>query len=444
MDLFGNKALAKQVAALQVQLAGQVSQTKLIELLNGMNLESLNADTYNYDNAFKTVGAVYEVIDLISNKVANSPIVMYRIKDKKKLDKAKRLFKTDPVAATILKAQAIEEVDDYAVSKLIDNPNPYMNRTQFIKTLAEHYLLRGNSYIYANKTGKKPQQLYPFPDMRIVTNQNYLDPIKGYTMFFGAQEIGFDITEIEHLKTSNPCAVDETYQYLYGISPLAAYLEPIRTIQEAQKQSSKMMRDGGAMQLISPKDKEDQLGNEQRRGLKEAILSAQRFKGDLARIVPSSVAVEVNQIGLSSADLELIEQKKVSQADVYRAFHVPLQYLSADSSTYNNVSTAVKQLIYDAVDPIADAIGYALTNQVGKVYGDIFITLDTTQLPEMAINMKEVADYVTPLYELGIINQDEARAPLKYGELGTPESQAYIYRKGKQTNNNNDTNQDIG
>src|SRR5690606_40939907 len=59
----------------------------------------------------------------------------------------------------------------------------------------------------------------------------------------------------------------------------------------------------------------------------------------LARLVPASVPLEWTEIGLSSADMELLNHSNASADDIYRGYHVPLFFRTLDSSTYNNVVT---------------------------------------------------------------------------------------------------------
>lgn len=423
LDKYINKRLATFVAGQY----SNINQNLLLNFLNSNGLQRLNPQTYDFVSTVHTIGAVYETTDIIMKKVYSSPLVIYKIKDKKKLQQSKNLERTDPVQSYLLKAQAIEEVDVPAISKLLDNPNPYQDRVNFIWTTGLVYLLTGNSFVYGNIVNNKPQMLYPIPDMNIITNDNYLDPILGYSYNFSGDLKAFEKDEIYHIKTGNPVRIDNTFWYLYGLSPLAAYLESIRTIDEAEKQTSKQMKNGGVFGILSPRDKEDQWTPAQRNALSDRIKEARISNDELTRIFPSAISLNWQQIGLSSADLQLIEQKKVSQQDIYRAYHVPFEYASGDNSTFNNGETSMKKLGYDAVAPVCNALSRMLTNFVGKPYGDYIIELDYTQLPEMAVNMKDVSDYVSKLVDKGILTRDEARTALKYGELATDVSRSLFY-----------------
>lgn len=449
LDKYINKAVINRLADIQRTNLANLNSGELLRLINGYNLPTLDYDNHDYYNAYRTIGAVYETTDLIASKINSADILVYTVVDQAKLKQSQKLFKSNPEASRIIKAKAIREVTDHEqINKILNKPNDYMNKSQFIESLAKMYMLRGNAFVYGAMAGKRPTQLIPFADMQIIADHNdILNPIRGYEYIIDGYEFICEPHEMYHLKTGNPKMITLDFQHLYGVSPLSAYLEPMRTIKEANEQASKQMKNGGKMQLISPKEKEDQLGAEQRLAFKEAIQYAHRSDGQLSRLIPASFAVDVKDIGLSSAELQLIEQKRASSEDVYRAFHVPLHYFSSDNSSYNNLSTAVKQLIYDAVSPISVAISQMLTDFVGKPYGDYVIEIDLTTLPEMASDMGEISKWMYDGYELGVFNQDEVRLALSYDELGTPESQRYEYKKRQlnNTNNNGETsNQNAG
>lgn len=396
-------------------------------------LPTINADGYDYiNNSFKTIGAVYETTDLISKKVINTPVVFYNVRDAKKLKQAKQIEKEQPIAAYLMKLQAIEEVDNKYLSELIANPNPYQNTSQFLWTIALSYLLTGNAYIYTLKGSNKTKQMWCIPNMDIIADEtNLLDPILGYRMCFGTDFKPFDKDEIQHLKTGNPANIDNTFQYLYGVSPLRAYLEAMRTIKEAKTQASKQAKNGGVFGILSPRDKEDQLGKDQKLQLQEKMKEARQSNDELSRVFPSAIALAWQSIGLPIADLQLLELVGTNEEDIYRAFHVPLSFHNQKASTDNNVGTEVRKLIWDAVAPVCDALSEFLT-AIGKEYGVDSVKLDYTQLPEMAINMKEVAEYLKSIPE-GTLTPNEMRAALRYGEKSEAYLNEHYINKGKVT-----------
>lgn len=437
MDIIGslfkgriNKAINSQLA---MQFASEYSKAleSVVAFMN-TGLPTINPDNADYYQTFKTIGAVYEVTDLISKKYIGSTIVMYKVKDAKKLKQSKAIEKSDPINSYLLKLQAIEEIDNSGLLAVLNNPNPYQTGTQFLWTVVLSYLLSGNTFLHGNFVDGKARELYCFPNMTIVGDpEDLLDPIRGYILEKTNQR-KFEKEDIYHVKTGTPAPVNRTFEYLYGVSPLRAYLEPLRTISESKKQSSKQAKNGGTFGILSPKDKEDQLSTDQKKQLHEKMSAARRSDDEMARVFASSIALSWQSIGLPIGDLKLLELVSADEESIYRAYHVPLQFHNQKASTSNNQASAVKQLVYDAVAPVCVALGDAFTRFIGKGYGDVIIEFDYTQLPEMAVNMAEVAKYLIPLVDAGIISRDDARRALRYGETDLDYMKAY-YTSGTLT-----------
>lgn len=422
--IFGNtisQRVSKQIAVSQASAFGNALQMINIGLNNA--LPSINPDGVDYYQIFKTIGSVYSATDLVTKKVLNCPIVGYKIKDKRKLQQAKELYKTDRVGGYIMKMQAVEEVDISQLHTLLTNGqcNPYQTGTQFMWATVLSYLLYGNTYVYSNKVGKKAKELFCFPNMEVAVDGNtlnLLDPIRGYILQT-TQMTRFEPNEIQHIKTGTPAPVDLRREYLYGVAPLRAYAESLRSIKEGKTQTTKQAKNGGVFGILSPRDKEDQLSKDQKDQLKQKMVDARQSNDELSRVFPSSISLAWQNIGLPIADLKLLELVDANEEDVYRAYHVPLSYYSQKASTDNNVGTEVLRFVYDAVAPVCDIIGEAFTIMLGEGYGVDAIEWDYTQLPEMAVNNKELADYLKSLPP-GVLTYNEMRAILKYGEKDLP------------------------
>lgn len=384
----------------------------------GNDLPVINSDAYDYINRiWRNIPVVYEATNIIYKKVVKSPLVFYRVKNGKSYKAYKQLDRKDTPQALLLKSQSFEEVSDPALERLLDQPNPQQDWNNFIGVWVLSYLLTGNAYVWRNlaKTTGKPIELWCFPELFINSGGTY-NPVKSYSQFYNTDSvINYPAKEIYHSKTPNPNFTIMGDQ-LYGVSPLRAFLEPLRTIEEANSQSSKQMKNGGVLALLSPTRAEDQMSSDQRKGFMDKFKEALRSQQSFNRFMTSSIAMDVQQVGLPSSDLDLLAIKSANEESIYRLYGIPLARYSQKSSTQNNQAESNKQLIYDAVSPLTDLIGEMLTKFVGTYYKDIVIELDVMQLPEMAVNMKEVAEYIIPLVKSGILNRDEARFAFKYGE----------------------------
>ena len=410
----------------------ELANLNLFQFL-GNDLPVINVDGYDYINRiWRNVGAVYECTDLIYKKVLNSPLTFYRVKNSNEYRKYLALKDKDSFNARIAKAKSLEEVSIPVLEERLLKPNEHQNYTNFIGVLALSYLVTGNAYIYkdTSKSTGRPIDLYALNELFIESGGMH-NPVKAYYQFYQTDnERMYPADSIYHMKTPN-ISFDIGASQLYGVSPLRAYLEPLRTIEESYKQSSKQMKSGGVLSVIFPRDKEDQFERSQReafiRGIRKALIS----NDDFSRLTTSSVALGSEQIGLSAGDLDLLSIRSASEESIYRCYHVPLSRYNQRASTQNNQAESNKQLVYDAVAPLCEVISEALTNHIGVHYDNTIIELDWSKLPEMAVNMREMQDYIGRQVDLGIISRDEARAMFGYGETGISEMKGFYYKGRK-------------
>jgi len=386
----------------------------------GQDLPIINSDAYEYINRiWKNIPIVYECTNMIYKSVVKTPLVLYRVKNERARKAYKMTQRKDSPEAQVLKAQAYEEVEVPALMKLLMQPNEQQDWNNFVGVWVLSYLLDGNAYVWKDlsKTTKKPLEFWAFPKLQINSGGTY-NPVKSYSQFSNTDnERNYPADQVYHTKTPNP-NFTITGDQLYGVSPLRAYLEPLRTIEEANMQASKQMKNGGVLALISPARAEDQLSRDQREAFMDKFKQALRSNQSFNRFMTSNIAMDVQQVGLPSSDLDLLAIKSANEESIYRLFGIPLARYSQKASTQNNQEQSNKQYVWNAVEPITDLLGDMLTKFIGIHYDNTVIELDITQLPEMSINMKEVSEYVLPLVKHGVISREEARFIFKYGDTG--------------------------
>lgn len=429
-------AFGKQIQKRVTAISGQLTQRIATNLVNqnlyryiGDNMPLLNEDCYDYvDGGYKAVGAVYECVSAILNKVISCPRIVYEVKDETKYKQYKSLaLSTNPndiFKAKQLKSESLTEVKVDRINNLLNNPNPEQDGDSYFELLAGSYLLNGNAFIYGNDgdgRSKKWTEMWALPQMHIISG-GIMKPVKEYYLFWNTDaQTRFDASNVKHIKAFNP-KFDLHGSQLYGLSPLRAYLYDLDLLREADKRADKQLKNGTEFGIISPKNKEDQFDDDQRKAFKESLVRGYDSDDALSQWFPVSVPLEFERIGLSIADLDLINLKKASQEDIYRAYKRPLAFLNQDAATYNNLSTANKQFIREAVAPVCEKISHALTQFIcepykrtdGKVY---IIRLDYTQLPEMQSDMKELTEWLNKAWWL---TPNQRREALGYGKNEEP------------------------
>lgn len=400
----------------------------------------IKADNYNYvTSGYEAVGAVYECVDIIVKKMIACPRVVYRIKDQKEYKKYLNFSKSADTLPQMLisKAKALEEVSIPQIDRLLTNPNPEQDGDTVYEHLFARYLLQGNAYLYgeagsdANIKAKKWNSLRTVPGEMTIISGGWQEPVKEYILQQFTQDKPFPADQIKHFRTLNP-NYNLTGQQLYGLPPLKAYLYSLDILKNADKQADKQMKNGGAMAIVSPKNKEDAWAQAQIDQFGTSLKDAHKSKNAMDRTIPVSIGLDYQRIGLSSAELELISIANVKADDVYRAMHMPLQFRSQDTATYNNLPVANRQMVYNAVAPPCRRFSVGLTDFICQAYNTAketyIIEIDYTALPELHDDTKAIVEW---LMLCDFLTPNEKREVLGWGRSAEPGMDEYFINKNK-------------
>lgn len=389
----------------------------------------MQPENYAYvEKGFEQVGAVYECVDIIVKKMIACPRIVYRVKDQKEYKKYLNFSQSpDTLAQSILaKSKALEEVSHPQIERLLNSPNSEQTEDSAFETLFALYLLDGNAYLYGNagndadrKAGKW-SEIWAIPSPMLIKSGGFMKPIDSYIMALYQQNVPFPANQIKHFKTLNP-RYQATGQQLYGTSPLRPYLYSLDILKNADRQADKQVKNGGTMQLLSPENKEDSWGQDQIDQLQVSLKDAHKSNNELDRTIPLSIAIKATKIGLTSAELELLKLSDAKADDIYRCYHMPLQFRNQDTATYNNLPVANRQLIYNAVAPHCRKFGLGLTNFICTPYNtshaQYIIELDYTGLSELNDDMKTVAEWLDLCWDL---TPNERRDVKRWGRSSEP------------------------
>lgn len=415
-----DKRVNQQVSQITQNLFAQ----NLNQLINNTQI-IINPNGYDYSvKGFEQVGAVYECVDLIVKKFVACPWIVYRVKNQKEYKKYLQLSESPASLgpALIAKSKALEEVSMPQIEKLLENPNPDTDGDTMWELLAALFLLKGNAYLYGNagndndrKAGKW-SELWGVPsDMTIKAGQSFMDPIVEYQMTNYLQNQPFPAAHIQHFKTLNP-RYDPAGSQRFGIPPLRAYLYSLDILRNADKEADKQVKNGGTIGLLNPENKEDTWGDAQMQQTGESLKTAYNSTDKLDRIVPVSIPLKWTQIGLPIGDLQLLALAKAKSDDIYKCFHIPLQFNNQDTATYNNLPVANRQMAYNAIAPICRKFSKGVTAFLCPPYNTSHATYivekDYLSLPEL---QDDVAGTVGYLVKADFLTKNEKREVIGYG-----------------------------
>lgn len=413
IDVLFGKAISKRVNEQVSGITVNQFNQNLNKLLNNTQI-TINSNGFDYtEKGFEQVGAVYECVDLIVKKVVACPWIVYKVKNIKEYKKYLQLSDSpgNLGPALLAKAKALEEVSMPAIERLLETPNPGTEEGDDMwELITALLLLRGNSYLYGNagndadRAAGRWSELWGVPsDMTITAGQSFMDPVISYQMTNYLQNKKFPAAQIKHFKTLNP-RYDPSGSQRFGIAPLRAYLYSLDILKNADREADKQVKNGGTIGLLNPENKEDTWGDAQREQTQESLKTAYKSTEKLDRIVPVSIPLKWTQIGLAIADMKLLELSDAKADDIYRCFHIPLQFRNQDSATYNNLPVANRQMAYNAIAPICRKLSKGTTSFICKPYNTsqntYIVEKDFLGLPELNDDMKTVAEWLDKSWDL--------------------------------------------
>lgn len=426
------KLLNQELSNTLSQLSGY--QTTLYGWLNNGQPVQMADNTFTYvQNGYQFNADVYTCVDLILSKLAACPPIVYEVTKENlpKIQKYRNFLQSGTVEGFIkakeIETKAMKEVYMPQISDLLLTPNRYQTYSDFIKHYCGFYLLTGNSYVYFNGINPKNRkwgEMYVLPAqfMQIISGGPF-EPIKGYRVinqrFFGSDMFDFGASNVSHLKSFNPNYTNYGSQ-LYGQSPLMAYRLTLQKNKDGRIEANKQMVNGGARGILTPQTGAQPLTADQAKDLKEQISKRVSSTSSelIDRIYAGASPLTWQQIGLPVADMMMLESLQFDRTDICNAYHIPVTCLNdMSASTDNNVSAHMKQMIYNAVMPMANLASDKFTRDICPQYtvGDktYIIQLDTTSLPEMQEDQGKIATWLNTAWW---INPNEKRIAQGFGE----------------------------
>jgi HK97 family phage portal protein len=297
-----------------------------------------------------------------------------------------------------------EEVElpktDY-LQRLLKKPNDKTRQQQFIEECLSWLLLTGDLYLYKVKTLTganvgKVSQIWCLPSQYVqIIGGGQFDPISGYKMIIGDQEVKFDKSEVVHLKYFNP-NFDISGSQLYGQSPLQAAALTIQSSNEGVNAKTRAFINGGMHGLLSSKDPNNVMTVEQISQLNDLIKARVTGTDNTKKITATNGMVEYTQIGMSPADLEILKSIQFDANALCKIFGIDPILFNTDSASYNNKKEAYKALVNNVVTPLLNLYIDALNEVVED--GERYIVYDISHFPELQADLKEQVDSLVNAY----------------------------------------------
>jgi len=247
----------------------------------------------------------------------------------------------------------------------VDKLLKYANEDTTFKELVFNYyvylLSIGNSYIYSPlvSTGQRVEMWTMPSDLVEIISGPFWEPIKGYRIIEGDQQIMFDKKDVLHGKLFNPRYSNGSW--LYGISPIAVAVEMIRQIESGSKRMSMMAEEGGPPYIISAQVPEG-LTAQQQELLEDTYKRKYKGLDNVNEPMLSGTPLKVDTLGATAADMELIQSSEYAWRVLANVFGVDsILFNDKSASAYNNVEQAYKDFINNTIIPLNDSFANKLS-----------------------------------------------------------------------------------
>lgn len=333
---------------------------------------------------------------------------------------------TDEIAAIkplIYNKKTDEYIDEHPLLELLAYPDADFVWSEFIKQLANFYLICGNSYIKADGYIEQPPltlRVMPSQAVSIVVGfDGYAQNITARVMSImdtynrtavktdGQERFRFyanEFKELYQIRTFNPMVSSNMG---YGLSPLNAIFYEMRQYVEVAKYNLSALQRGVKLSgfLTSKTPMVDKKKQEFLQQMSYGFAGSNNA-GRMA-FFDSDVAFVDTMKG--SRDMDYIEMRRQVTESIYNALKIPLPLINSETSSYNNMETA-KLLLYDnAVLPLTRRLYAELTNFLMPRYEnseDLILAFNETDIPALEPRRNEMAKVKS---ELNIFTKNEIR-----------------------------------
>ena len=306
------------------------------------------------------------VIDYIAENVSRIRFRAYEVVDEKSNASYNRLKSLNRHSESIqLRTKALRPIDNEIINRFFDQPNETQSFKEFIFESVAYKKLMGNNFIYSTSPeGFKSiyTKAYNMPSQHVeLVEGTWMQPVQAYSLMIDNRFEKIPVEQVLHRKTWNPRR-DGSARDLYGLSPMSSLLRSLQRSNESYDASLGLMENGAPLGLLSPKDGSVTLTPEEMRNAEKRFKEKYGGGKNKGKVFQSSVPINWQSIGLSPADLQILESNLFDLQDFCRVYQLSSILVSDNtSSTYNNMEEAEKRFWQNVAIPELEDIKWCFT-----------------------------------------------------------------------------------
>jgi len=292
-------------------------------------------------------------------------------------------------------------------------PNESQTFKEFVFAAVAFKKITGNNFIFGLAPTGFPDTFftkgYNMPSQNVeIVQGSWMNPVRGYTLLIDSSKTEIEASKVYHRKTFNPNS-DEDGKSVYGLSPMSSLRRSLQRSNESYDASLGMMQNGAPIGILTPKDGSVSLTAGEMERAEKTFKEKYGSGKNKGKVFQSSVPVNWQSVGLSPADMQVLESNTFDLQDFCRVYQISSVLVSDnDKSTYNNVSEAEKRFWQNVAIPEAEDLRQALQHhfasgwqkQTGKEYKFVY---STDKIPALQDDLDTLSKRLLDQVKEGII-----------------------------------------
>jgi phage portal protein BeeE len=426
----------KEFKALQNKLDSLSRIAYATSVVNNVNYQYPTWSKVNPLDVYCSNADFYSIIKYIAESVSLIPrFLYYQKKDQQKAIKEIKALTSGTyfnsgkiLSLRILQIKALEDADENdEVSKLLAQPNPYQDESEFEETLATYYLACGEFFIWKNKYDAganegKPFELYALNpnNVKVIVSGYFPQTITRYEYRLNGQKVlDAPPEDIIHVKTINP---ENPFR---GLPPLKVGNKVVNLSENTNDRINAQVSNGNLPGVIFDKaipyeESAQNVLDTKRKHLFD-FLNNPTNAG-----VPYYSAGELGFLatGLKLTDLEALELDDVTFGKACNLYKINARLFNRKGdASYNNQQQDAKNAVLKCFLPLKYKIRNGLNTGLLPDFPDNdklrrFVEVDVSNIPELQEDVEKMVNAVAalPVSPTG----NEQRALLKYDAREEP------------------------
>lgn len=282
----------------------------------------------------------------------------------------------------------VEKVQNHKVDKWLNKPNDMLTKDQYQKYWVLWYYIGGGMLMYKTKgVNKKSLYLYRPDTFAIDINK---DNLKINKITLGQNQIvGEKLDQYSIVRAINP---DD------GIAGYGSeFRSPLRSLAQMgdmsnfalTHQNRQLKNSGRRTGILSYKKRMSKEKKEEVKKQFEGL--GNKDAGSIAMV--NGEDYDFQAMDITPAEMDWLNSVKFLREVISATIGVPIQLISTEGTTYNNVKEFKKKLYNDVVDPLLKLYCNSHTKHFeGDLKENEFIWYDLSEVEELKVDISEIVD----------------------------------------------------